>query len=71
MGEMADMLLDQMWDEDEDCDPEHHGGGKHPNPRLKVCKFCGMEGLDWGKDKSGKWRLFEDHILHVCKYKNK
>jgi len=74
MGEMADLLLDQMFDE-ESFEPEDYVGPRR-GPLIKTCKFCGMNGFVWGKvwdphTKKNNWRLFKDGVGHVCKYKNK
>ncbi len=58
MGDMADML---MWDE---RDLEDDG---EPNPpAFKTCRCCGMGGLEWGIHE-GKWRLFKVGVLHSCR----
>ncbi len=64
MGDMADYLLDQMWD-----DPfaeEEREDGDGPAQSAKVCRNCKTGGLHWEKiDKN--WRLFgADDKIHVC-----
>lgn len=37
--------------------------------RQLKCKWCGLIGVYWDKDKNNKWRLFETKSgnLHTCK----
>ncbi len=60
MGDMADMLIDSLWEHDQDMDDE-------PNPpALKTCRCCGETGFEWGLNE-GKWRLFKRGKMHACK----
>lgn len=62
MGDMADMLIDQMFD-----DPfgEHEDDDGPASWTIK-CRCCGKEGLVWGKI-DGKWRLHDQEAnLHIC-----
>jgi len=77
MGEFADMTIDYLLPDEEFDGPEYEYN-KPPNrqPRTIVCRYCGMDGLTWGKvwnpyTKKNNWRLFKDGVGHVCKYKNK
>lgn len=60
MGDMADMILDQMWDDpfgDDEPDP----------PAFITCKYCKVDGFEW-RTINGKWRLHTpDGKLHQCK----
>ncbi len=64
MGEMADMLLDQMWDEYGE-EPEDGDG---PPQRTKTCRMCGRTGLTWAL-RNDKWRLHDERGMHVCPVK--
>jgi hypothetical protein len=35
-------------------------------PKLKTCRCCGEDGLEWGLFE-GKWRLFKKGNIHNCK----
>lgn len=61
MGDIADMLIDQMWDDldRDDWDDEP------PAQYWKKCRCCGQEGLHWNQI-DGKWRLCNDDGLHMC-----
>lgn len=63
MGEIADMLVDQMWDEldspDYDWEDDDFAG--------KCCKFCGCGGLHWAFREGKGWRLASPEGYHVCK----
>lgn len=63
MGDMADMLIDQMMDDPFEMEREDGDG---PAAWTKTCRCCKMEGLHWGRAE-GKWRLFGmDDKIHVC-----
>jgi len=66
MGDMADYILSSIdyghdyisgYDEDEHEPPLRHD---------KTCRCCGRKGLQWGQ-RNGKWRLFDNRGIHVCK----
>lgn len=65
MGEMTDMLIEQMWDlSDEDhMDAEEWWGtvGRW----NKICRCCGRSNLTW-ELKNEKWRLCDERGIHVC-----
>ena len=81
MGEMADMALEHLYDEDDDPDRDQDNNYRTPRgPLIKTCKFCGEKGLVWMKtapnkwgtgDKSGGWRLAKNGVIHTCGKKNK
>lgn len=66
MGDMADMLIEQGFEQwlDDNAD----GMGHEPNPPAFItCRYCKTRGLEWG-DLDGKWRLFTGKgELHACK----
>lgn len=65
MGEMADMLLDQMWDgHDDEMDED---GPPYP-VTTKTCRMCGRSGLVWAL-RNDKWRLHDERGMHVCPVK--
>lgn len=62
MGDEADYLIDQMFD-----DPYGEQDEDEPlAPAFKICRCCNEGGLEWGRHE-GKWRLFKNGKLHVCK----
>mgnify|MGYP001172705699 CR=1 FL=1 len=72
MGEMADMALEHLYDEDDDPDRDQDNNYRTPRgPLIKTCKFCGEKGLVWKEDKPGKWRLVKNGVIHTCGKKNK
>lgn len=83
MGEMADELIDSMWDIwDNDDYGEHEGPryskiSKYSSGLGVVCKYCGCSSLKWSKQETGKWHLLESYQdgdrvstrIHICKNK--
>jgi hypothetical protein len=71
MGEMADLVLDQMFDDeyDEEWD-EFHESSFSPverRPRVLRCKYCKTVMSGW-QQFDGKWRLTIDwKTPHTCK----
>lgn len=67
MGEMADMILQNIFDSML-LDDEEEGPLFYEN---RKCRCCGEEFLVWGKS-DGKWRLFKERAdgsgadLHEC-----
>lgn len=60
MGDMADMLHEQAWDEnfeDQRFSPFR--------PAVLACKFCGSKSVKWGR-LNGSWRLFTNGEPHTC-----
>lgn len=65
MGDMADMLIDQMFDDPFGEEEDDDG----PAGWTIKCRCCGEEGLVWGQI-SGKWRLHDQEAnLHICSVK--
>jgi hypothetical protein len=68
MGDMADFVLDLE-------DPfEHELYLDEEDTQIGFsCKYCGVCGLEWGTDKTGKWRLYSQSLksgrfrVHKCK----
>ena len=57
MGEQADYIIDQIWNEEEDYDG---------SLQVKVCKYCNRFGFYWGKTDRG-WRLHTaTGKIHEC-----
>jgi hypothetical protein len=67
MGDMADFFIDRLYDEWDWGD----GDWDEYTPRMKTCRYCGVEGLYWSNVMiQGKWRLVDSEgALHVCKPK--
>lgn len=76
MGEMADLLLEQMWDEDgggctsyddivyEEETDSYYGPERHRRP--PTCRYCSKKNLLWMKIKE-RWFLHEqDGNIHDC-----
>jgi len=60
MGDMADMLLDQM-------DLYESQGDEFYTEYNKTCKYCGEGNLTWVETEKG-WRLFDvEDKTHSCK----
>ena len=56
------------WEETENLpEPEYEYSPNYDSKpvSLKVCKFCGEEGLHW-EIKEGSWKLFKGDVSHVC-----
>lgn len=80
MGDMADFVLDQLFDPDFDNDYELDGfhnvmynnetgemEGPYSSTKFKTCRACGITQLVWSRHKK-KWRLFTTGgKLHQCK----
>lgn len=75
MGEMADLLIDSMFDEDEHglCGMDNLMYFEESNSfigpgRIKkgvTCRCCGTNNLFWYKEENGKWRLHERYNLRL------
>lgn len=69
MGDMADMLIDQMMDDPYEMEREDGDG---PSQTTKTCRCCGVSGLHWepaneSSPKKPVWRLFDmERRIHVC-----
>ena len=61
MGDMADLLIDQMWDRKYDYQDDK-------SLTDVFCKYCYKGPFDWEKIE-GKWRLMtqDKHLPHHCK----
>jgi hypothetical protein len=64
MGDIADDLIDQMWD-------RYYEEGDLEDV---FCKFCYRGPFDWEKQPDGRWRLVTQKrkLIHHCKeYENR
>lgn len=73
MGDMADWIIDNGYDEWMDFDPETYGmpdfddAQVFPGPKRFSCKYCHKTGLVWRQFENG-WRLTnDDGSIHKCK----
>ena len=64
MGEMADYLIDQLFDRSH----EEYGDDHYFDPSGVFCKYCHRGPYNWKLTDNG-WRLFtqKEKILHHCK----
>ena len=61
MGDMADMLIEQMEE-----DALWSAGSPISGPRPKpICRYCGKKNLRW-KQVGERWLLFENKQPHNC-----
>ena len=69
MGEIADELVDSMYDYvDDDGWSSEEEGCILSQPTI-TCKFCKEKNLHWVKEESGKFKLYnKKNKLHVCKH---
>lgn len=72
MGDMADLALEQMFDEDDCFRSEEEGYGVHicgGGGRQPRCKYCGSTQVGWRVDEANRWRLINlaDSKPHTCK----
>lgn len=77
MGDMADLLLEQMWDEDDggvngydnlmyDEDTNSYYGPGRRSKSKPVCRYCGKKNLYW-QQYNNRWLLYEsDDKVHNC-----
>ena len=71
MGEQADLIIDQMMDDEFNFISSKNFSG----PSAITCKFCGTDELFWGNVGTigkSKWRLYDlkkDEIHSCSKYK--
>ena len=60
MGDHADDAADQAYMMEIEGELDYDGSG------TKECRYCGEDGLFWGKHED-KWRLFSSESgLHTC-----
>ena len=61
MGDMADALIDELWDD------EWEGEQEDWYEHLQTCKYCGLRNLWWVETERG-WRLAnKSGRIHTCK----
>mgnify|MGYP003428698129 CR=1 FL=1 len=75
MGDIADSILDQMFDpafddqleegEDYYYDPSNHNPIRFSSQQTKTCRYCKKTGLHWEETENG-WRLADETGLHTC-----
>ena len=75
MGEQADYLIDDMFDnywDNQEYDPDYLDHIVFIKQPIK-CKFCGVANYHWAQDENNKWRLHTPTgKLHTCnKYQPK